>query len=296
MNGVDIMRTFIEAEPTSPVQLYFRDLKRHKLLDREQENVLARRFRSKHDQEALRQLINGNLRLVVKIAKGFSVGNGVSFTDLIQEGNMGLVHAARKYDPLKKVKFSYYASFWIKAYIYKYLMNNHRSVRIGTTQSQRKLFYNFKKVKTKLRREGIEPTPEEIAKKLNVPKKDVIEMQQRLEQPDISLNDPLRNREHEELGDTFISSSTSAEDKVVKYQLQALLRENARQFKKTLDVREKEILKCRILSIRPATLKTLGEKYGVSRERIRQVESRIIEKLRDYLLKEFPDIERYFNN
>jgi RNA polymerase sigma-32 factor len=296
MNGVDIMRTFIEAEPTSPVQLYFRDLKRHKLLDREQENVLARRFRSKHDQEALRQLINGNLRLVVKIAKGFSIGYGVSFTDLIQEGNMGLVHAARKYDPLKKVKFSYYASFWIKAYIYKYLMNNHRSVRIGTTQSQRKLFYNFKKVKTKLRREGIEPTPEEIAKKLNVPKKDVIEMQQRLEQPDISLNDPLRNREHEELGDTFISSSTSAEDKVVKYQLQALLRENARQFKKTLDVREKEILKRRILSIRPATLKTLGDKYGVSRERIRQVESRIIEKLRDYLLKEFPDIERYFNN
>ena len=290
------MRTFIEAETTSPVQLYFRDLKRHKLLDREQEQVLARRFRSQHDQEALRQLINGNLRLVVKIAKGFSVGNGVSFTDLIQEGNMGLVHAARKYDPLKKVKFSYYASFWIKAYIYKYLMNNHRSVRIGTTQSQRKLFYNFKKVKTKLKHEGIAPTPEEIAKKLNVPKKDVIEMQQRLEQPDISLNDPLRNREHEEIGDTLISSSTSAEDKVVKYQLQALLRENARQFKKTLDFREKEILKRRILSIRPATLKTLGDKYGVSRERIRQVESRIIEKLRDYLLKEFPDIERYFNN
>ena len=290
------MRMFIEAEPTSPTQLYFRDLKRHKLLDREQEKTLAQRFRSKHDQEALRKLINGNLRLVVKIAKGFAVGNGVSFTDLIQEGNMGLVHAARKYDPLKKVKFSYYASFWIKAYIYKYLMNNHRSVRIGTTQSQRKLFYNFKKVKTKLLQEGIEPTPEEIAKQLNVPKKDVTEMQQRLERPDISLNDPLRNREHEEIGDTLISSSTSVEDKIIKYQLQALLRENARQFKKTLDFREKEILKRRILSIQPATLKTLGDKYGVSRERIRQVESRIIEKLRAYLLKEFPDIERYFNN
>lgn len=290
------MRTYIEAEPTSPAQLYFRDLKRHKLLDREQEKILARRFRSKHDQEALRKLINGNLRLVVKIAKGFSVGNGVSFTDLIQEGNMGLVHAARKYDPSKKVKFSYYASFWIKAYIYKYLMNNHRSVRIGTTQSQRKLFYNFKKVKTKLLQEGIEPTPEEIAKQLNVPKKDVTEMQQRLERPDISLNDPLRNREHEEIGDTLISSSKSVEDKIVKYQLQALLRENARQFKKALDCREKETLKRRILSVQPVTLKTLGNKYGVSRERIRQVESRIIEKLRGYLLKEFPDIERYFNN
>ncbi len=209
---------------------------------------------------------------------------------------MGLVHAARKYDPSKKVKFSYYASFWIKAYIYKYLMNNHRSVRIGTTQSQRKLFYNFKKVKTKLLQEGIEPTPEEIAKQLNVPKKDVTEMQQRLERPDISLNDPLRNREHEEIGDTLISSSKSVEDKIVKYQLQALLRENARQFKKALDCREKETLKRRILSVQPVTLKTLGNKYGVSRERIRQVESRIIEKLRGYLLKEFPDIERYFNN
>jgi RNA polymerase sigma-32 factor len=129
-----------------------------------------------------------------------------------------------------------------------------------------------------------------------VSKKDVTEMQQRLEHPDISLNDPLRNREHEELGDTLISSSTSVEDKVVKHQLQALLRESARQFKKTLDGREKEILKRRILSIQPVTLKILGEKYGVSRERIRQVESRIIEKLRSYLLKEFPDIERYFNN
>jgi RNA polymerase sigma-32 factor len=290
------MRTFMEAESTSPAQLYFRDLKKHKLLDREQEKTLARRFRSQHDQEALGKLINGNLRLVVKIAKGFFVGNGVSFQDLIQEGNMGLVHAARKYDPLKKVKFSYYASFWIKAYIYKYLMNNHRSVRIGTTQSQRKLFYNFKKVKTKLLQEGIEPTPEEIAKQLNVPKKDVIEMQQRLEHPDISLNDPLPNRHHKEIGDKLISSSTSPEENFIKRQLEALLRENARQFRKNLTSREKEILRRRILSIRPVTLKILGNKYGVSRERIRQVESRLIEKLRDYLLKEFPDIERYSNN
>ena len=290
------MRSFTEAEPTSPAQIYFRDLKKHKLLDREQERFLAWRFRLENDQEALGQLIKGNLRLVVKIAKGFWTCNGISFTDLIQEGNIGLVQAARKFDPLKKVKFSYYASFWIKACIHKYLMNNHRSVRLGTTQSQRKLFYNFKKIKNRLLREGIKPTPEEISKRLNVPKKDVIEMQQRLEHPDISLNDPLRNRDHEEIGDKLISSSNSAEEKIVKYQLQTLLRENARQFRKNLDYREKEILERRILSVQPVTLKTLGDKYGVSRERIRQVESRIIEKLRDYLLKEFPDIERYFNN
>jgi RNA polymerase sigma-32 factor len=290
------MRAITEAEPNSPVQIYFRDLKKHKLLDREQERVLARRFRLKNDQEALQQLIKGNLRLVVKIAKRFWTGNGTSFTDLIQEGNIGLVQAARKFDPLKKVKFSYYASFWIKAYIHKYLMNNHRSVRIGTTQSQRKIFYNFKKIKSRLISEGIDPTPEEISKRLNVPQKDLVEMQQRLEHPDISLNNPLRNRGHEEIGDKLISSSPSAEEKFVKHQLQALLRENARQFRKNLDSREIEILERRILSAQPATLKTLGDKHGVSRERIRQVEARIIQKLRDYLLKEFPDIERYLNN
>jgi RNA polymerase sigma-32 factor len=290
------MRTITEAALTSPAQIYFRDLKKHKLLDREQERVLARRFRLKKDQEALHQLIKGNLRLVVKIAKGFWNGNGTSFTDLIQEGNMGLIQAARKFDPLKRVKFSYYASFWIKAYIHKYLMNNHRSVRIGTTQSQRKIFYNFKKVKNRLLSEGVDPTPEEISNRLNVPQKDLVAMQQRLENPDISLNDPLRHRGHEEIGDKLISSLPSAEEKFAKHQLQVLLRENARQFRKNLDTREKEILEGRILSVQPATLKTLGDKYGVSRERIRQVESRIIEKLRDFLLKEFPDIERFFNN
>jgi RNA polymerase sigma-32 factor len=290
------MRTITEAALTSPAQIYFRDLKKHKLLDREQERVLARRFRLKKDQEALHQLIKGNLRLVVKIAKGFWNGNGTSFTDLIQEGNMGLIQAARKFDPLKKVKFSYYASFWIKAYIHKYLMNNHRSVRIGTTQSQRKIFYNFKKVKNRLLSEGVDPTPEEISNRLNVPQKDLVAMQQRLENPDISLNDTLRHRGHEEIGDKLISSLPSAEEKFAKHQLQVLLRENARQFRKNLDTREKEILERRILSVQPATLKTLGDKYGVSRERIRQVESRIIEKLRDFLLKEFPDIERFFNN
>ncbi|MFY9706109.1 MAG: sigma-70 family RNA polymerase sigma factor [Desulfobacterales bacterium] len=290
------MRAITEAEPGSPAQIYFRDLKKYKLLDREQERVLASRFRLKNDQEALHQLIKGNLRLVVKIAKGFWTGNGTSFTDLIQEGNIGLVQAARKFDPLKKVKFSYYASFWIKAYIHKYLMNNHRSVRIGTTQSQRKIFYNFKKIKRRLISEGIDPTPEEISKRLNVPQKDLVEMQQRLEHPDISLNDPLRGRGPEEIGDKLISSSPSAEEKFVKHQLQALLRENARQFRKDLDSREIEILDRRILAVQPVTLKTLGDKYGVSRERIRQVEARIIQKLRDYLLKEFPDIERYLKN
>jgi RNA polymerase sigma-32 factor len=290
------MRSTAELEPYSTTRLYFRDMSRHKLLNREQERVLAWQFRHNNDQKALDRLIKGNLRLVVKIAKGFWTGNGASFKDLIQEGNMGLVQAARKFDPLKKVKFSYYASFWIKAYIYKYLMNNHRTVRIGTTQSQRKLFYNYRKIKNRLVQQGIEPTPERIARRLRVPKKDVVEMRQRLEQADISLNDPVPGREHEERLDRLIASSTSAVEKIEKRQLQALLREITGRFGKQLNSREKEILDRRILSDQPLTLRALGEKFGVSRERIRQLEGRIIEKLRACLLKELPNLDRYFHN
>jgi RNA polymerase sigma-32 factor len=290
------MRPTTEVESSPVERLYFRDLKKHKLLDSEQERVLACRFRLENDQEAFRQLVSGNLRLVVKIAKGFWTGNGISLTDLIQEGNIGLIQAARKFDPLREVKFSYYASFWIKAYINKYLMDNHRSVRLGTTQSQRKLFYNFKKTKTRLLQQGIQPTTEEISRRLNLPKKDVIEMQQRLELHDVSLNDSSRSRDHEELLDQLVSSSASADQKIEKHQFRALMRHNVRRFMDNLDSREQDILENRILSAHPVTLKTLGNKHDVSRERIRQLESRIIEELKQYLLKEFPEISSYFNN
>jgi RNA polymerase sigma-32 factor len=286
----------MEPKGHSLTHSYFRDLRKHKLLGREKERSLARRIKQNDDPDALRQLINGNLRLVVQIAKSFRSGNGNSFADLIQEGNLGLVQAARKFDPSKKVKFSYYARFWIKAYIYKFLMKNHRSVRIGTTQSQRKIFYNLKKIETGLLRDGIEPTTKEISRRLNVPEEDLIEMQQRLDHPDISLNNPLRSRKNEEMIDKLTSSAVSVEEEFAKNQFSALLRKIARQIKKDLNSREKDILESRLLSGQPITLKILGNKYGVSRERIRQVEMRITEKLRVHLLKEFPDIERYFYN
>ena len=288
-----IMNSPSNAETLSATQLYFRDLGKHELLDRKQERALARRFRQKNDQAALSQLIKGNLRLVVKIAKDFWTGNRISFSDLIQEGNEGLVRAARKFDPSKQVKFSYYASFWIKAYIHKYLMDNHRSVRIGTTQSQRKLFFNLKKTRARLVKEGLEPSPGMIAKRLNVSRKDVIEMEKRLNQPDLSLNAPLRNREPEERITTLPSPSRSAEEEYGKRQLNALLRKRTRQLKKHLDTRGKAILERRVLSAKPDTLQTLGTAFGVSRERIRQVERRIIQKLRTFLLDRHEDIAQY---
>ncbi len=290
------MRASIDTLPNSAMQLYFRDMSRYKLLDREEERALALKVQLKNDEKALDRLVRGNLRLVVKIAKDFWAGSRVSFLDLIQEGNMGLVRAARKFDPFKDVKFSYYASFWIKAYIHKYLMDNHRSVRIGTTQSQRKLFFNLKKTKSQLIQEGIEPTPGAIAKRLKVPRKDVIEMQQRLDQPDLSLNTPVRGREHTEGIDTLVDASTSVEERMGENELHGLLRNNIRQFRRRLDKRDKAILDKRILAADPATLQVLGDQFGISRERIRQLEKRIIRQLKSYLADQLPDMDSYMRN
>jgi RNA polymerase sigma-32 factor len=276
-------------------QLYFRDMSRHALLDRQAEKTLARRFQKNNDRAALDTLIKSNLRLVVKIARDFSRGDSEVFPDLVQEGNVGLVQAAHKFDPSKNVKFSYYASFWIKARIYKYLIDNHRSVRIGTTQAQRKLFFNLQKTAAKLAGQGTEPSPETIAEHLQVSPKDVTDMQARLEAPDISLNAPLRGREDGERIDTLRSARPSAEEKYGRYQVRALFQKIMRQFRRHINKRERAILDQRLLAPNPDTLQTLGNRFGVSRERIRQVESRIIQKLRDFWLSKHADIKQYLH-
>jgi len=286
------MTLSIEAEPRTMTQRYFRDIHKLKILDPEKARHLARRFQRHNDREALNRLVKGNLRLVVKIAKGFWRGNHATFADLIQEGNVGLLRAAEKFDPLKKVKFSYYATFWIKAYIQKYLMNNHRSVRLGTTQSQRRLFYNLRKTTAKLRRRGIPPTSGSIAEHLQVPEKDVIEMQQRMAAADLSLNAPPAARGPVERIDNLVSASNSSEAELETLQLRSMVRENARRFRKHLNAREKDILERRILSDHPVTLEKLGNRHGVSRERIRQVEKKVVERFRTYLLDKLPDTEQ----
>jgi RNA polymerase sigma-32 factor len=288
------MTSPIEAEPRTVTQRYFRDIDKHDVLDPEKARRLARRFQRHDDRDAFGRLVRGNLRLVVKIAKGFWRGNQASFADLIQEGNLGLMRAAEKFDPLKKVKFSYYAAFWIKAYIQKYLMNNHRAVRLGTTQNQRRLFYNLRKTSDRLRRRGIAPTSEAIAEQLDVPRKDVVQMQQRMARDDLSLNAPYAGRGPEERMDQLVSASTSSEAELEALQMQALLRETSRRFRHRLSTREKDILERRILSERPVTLEKLGNRHGVSRERIRQVEQQIIRRLRTYFMARLPDTERQF--
>jgi RNA polymerase sigma-32 factor len=281
------------AQTAEPLSLYLRDIQQHDILSREEETELMRRFRKKKDQAAGRRIILSHLRLVIKIAKGLCGGRPGQLADLIQEGNVGLVQALEKYDPSKGTKFSYYASFWIKAYIYKYLINNWSQVKIGTTQAQRKLFYNLGKVKKNLQDQGLRPTPGRIAAELRVTRAEVVEMEKRFQNRDRSLNAPLPSRSDGEQLDTISDEAIDTEEVVARAQVNDLVRESADRFKSQLSRREREIFDRRIYSGQPVTLQVLAERFDISRERVRQIEAKILEKMRRYFVEEVPDHEEY---
>ena len=178
------------APQPSPLQLYLREIAKHPLLEPEEEFSLAQKHHDEGDVAAAHRLITSNLRLVVKIANDFSIAQ-VNLLDLVQEGTLGLMQAVKKFNPYKGVKLSSYASWWIRAYILKYLLENRGQVRIATTTNQRKLFYNLQKETDRLIAEGEEADIKTIAKSLNVPEKDVVEMQKRLRASDVSLDAPI---------------------------------------------------------------------------------------------------------
>lgn len=276
------------------LESYFNEIKDHELLTREQERDLANRYRKGHDESAADRLVRANLKLVVKIARDHYIKTkSMALSDLIQEGNLGLVHAAKKYDPDKQTKFSYYAAYWIKAYIFKHIMDNYSSIKIGTTQAQRKLFFNLKKTREKLLRQGLKPTPERIARAVGVKPEEVVEMTERMAHEDRSLNEPSATRSQEQLLDNLDDKSSSSEDIVAQHQMHHLLNGILSDFKTDLDQREREILQKRILAQEPWTLQRIGEKYAVSRERIRQVEASIIRKLRAFIQERIPDYQTY---
>ena len=175
-----------------PLQRYLTEISAYKLLTREQEKELGIRVREHGDTDAAYRLVTSNLRLVVKIALEFQRVWMQNLLDLIQEGNIGLMQAVKKFDPYKNVKFSYYASFWIKAYILKFIMDNWRLVKIGTTQGQRKLFFKLKKEKQKLIDDGFEPKPKLLSERLGVSEREIVDMDQRLDGWDVSLDAPLK--------------------------------------------------------------------------------------------------------
>ena len=278
-----------------PLQSYLQEISRYDLLTRDQEVELGILIQEDDDKDAAFQMVTSNLRLVVKIALDFQRIWMQNLLDLIQEGNIGLLHAVKKFDPYKNVKFSYYASFWIKAYILKFIMDNWRLVKIGTTQGQRKLFFKLKKEKQKLIDEGFEPEPKLLSQRLGVSEREIIDMDQRLDGWDLSLDAPLKEDSDTERIEFMSTESDSAEDQVAKKEIEALLHKNVNNFKKSLTEREMEIFDTRIFSDTPVTLQQIGEKYKISRERVRQIEKNIIKKLKEFFKKEIPDFSSYDN-
>jgi len=270
-----------------PLQRYIREANRYALLTPAQELELTTRYAETQDREVAYQLITSNLRLVIKIALEFQKYWMKNVMDLIQEGNIGLMQAIRKFDPYRGIKLSYYASFWIKAYILKFIMDNWKLVKIGTTQSQRKLFYNLKREKEKLRALGYEPGPKLLSDVLQVREEEVVEMEQRLGGWELSLDAPLKEGSEEYHKNFLPAEDPQVEEILADTEMKELFRRKLAEFRRELNDKETDILDSRLLAEKPLTLQEIGARHGVSRE------DRLIKKLRFYLQSEIPDWEDF---
>ena len=278
-----------------PLQRYLWEIGQHRLLTKEEEVELALRVMEEGDREAAYKLVTSNLRLVVKIAMEFQRVWMQNLLDLIQEGNIGLMQAVRKFDPYKGVRFSYYASFWIKAYILKFIMDNWRLVKIGTTQAQRKLFFRLKKEKQKLISEGFDPKPKLLSERLGVTEQEVTDMDQRLDGWEVSLDAPIKDDSEDERIAFVATPGVSMDRQVAKKQMEAILHEKLAVIKNELNDRELDILENRLFSDTPATLQDIGKRYGISRERVRQIESNMIKKMKSYFEQEIPEFDSFLD-
>lgn len=275
-----------------PLQRYLAEVRRYPFLSREEEQRLAIRFKEEGDLHAVTQLVLAHLRLVVSIAMEYK-NLPFNVMDLIQEGNVGLMQGVKKFDPYKNIRVATYAAWWIRAYILKHILQNWRLVKIGTTEAQRKLFFRLSKERERLEKLGYEAGPRLLADQLHVKEKEVVEMEQRLGQWEVSLDEPAGAESDEPLGNIIPSRQQGADEKLENEELKTLFEEKLKEFSRTLKPREVEILTDRILSENPKTLESFGEKYKISKERVRQLEENLIKKLRKFMkekIKDFKDI------
>jgi len=272
---------------SDPLRRYMEEVKRYPMLPPEEEFKLARRMHDSGDMNAAKSLVSANLRLVVKIAYEYR-SYTTNLLDLIQEGNVGLMKAVSKFDPTKGARLGYYASWWIRSYILKYLLENFRLVKLGTTQSQKKLFYHLMREKERLEAQGLAAGPKLLADRLNVREKDVIEMEQRLGHRggEVSLDAPVGDGDEGRVVshvDLLEDDQELAGERLERDQLLQLLARRLPEFEKTLNEREKKIFSERVMADEPKTLQEIAETYGLTRERARQIEAKMIKKLRSFL-------------
>ena len=278
-------------EVFDPLKKYLVEIRKFPLLSREEEMELGRRWRDQKDRMAAYRLVVSNLRLVVKIAFEYQRAYA-NLLDLIQEGNLGLMQAVKKFDPYREVKLSSYASWWIRAYILKFIIDNWSLVKIGTTQAQRKLFFRLKKEKGRLEALGFDPGPKLLAGALDVRKEEVTQMEQRLEGRDLSLNAPLQEDTRQTYLD-MLPAGEPLEERVADIQFKEVFNRKIEEFSLTLKGKEGFLLKNRLLAENPLTLQSAGDQLRISRERARQIEKRVLEKLKVFLKKQLPDMGEF---
>jgi RNA polymerase sigma-32 factor len=264
-----------------PLQRYMMEVGRYPILSAEEEAIVARHYKEHQDKGSAQKLVLSNLRLVVKIAMEYrSAFQNV--LDLIQEGNVGLMRAVEKYDVEKNVRFSSYAAWWVRAYILKFVLDNFRLVKIGTTQAQKKLFFNLMREKENMEKLGFKPTPKLLSEKLNVKEAEVNEMEVRMGSREMELDAPKAHFDGASNMDFLSGSDGSVEDKIEQNELQNMLLQHLEEFTVTLKDKEKQIFSERLFAEVPKTLQEIADEYKISRERIRQIENRVVVKMRDF--------------
>ena len=269
------------------LSLYLAQIKKFPMLDAEEEYMLAKNWRENGNLKSAHKLVTSHLRLVAKIAMGYR-GYGLPVNELISEGNIGLMQAVKKFDPDKGFRLATYAMWWIKASIQEYVLRSWSLVKMGTTTAQKKLFFNLKKIKNQIApgQEGDlkDEQVNEISKRLDVDSKEVVNMNRRMMGQEKSLNDPIKSGESDEWQDWLVDSSLDQELIVSQQQEYNDKKELLNDAMKILNEREKAIINARRLSENPKTLEELSKKYNISRERIRQIETKAFEKLQKSMI------------
>lgn len=263
-----------------PLTMYLNEIRKYPVLSKEEEMTIAKKYFETKDPEAAQALVRSNLRFVVKVAAEYSKF-GAKMIDLIQEGNVGLMHAVREFNPYKGARVITYAVWWIRGYIQEYLMRQHSMVRIGTTQNQRKLFYQLQKEQQELERLGQKHNIALLSTRLNIPEDEVASMAQRMSGRDVSLDRPLDEDSGSTLKDLQSSNQESLEDSLATQEQIQILKERIEEIRPSLSEKEKIILDERWLNDEPLTLQEIGEKYGITREAVRQNEVRLMKKIRE---------------
>ena len=275
--------------PYDPLSRYLSEIRRFPLLSREDESVIAHRYLKLHDPADAYRLVTANLRLVVKIAHEFARASR-NLLDLIQEGNVGLMEAVKNFDPYRGIRFPSYAVWWVRAYIYRYLINNWRLVKIGTTQAQRKLFFNLRKETERLEAEGFIAQPKLLAQRMGVKESEVREKQERMAQSEVSLDQPAGPNDDTPLGDVLPDHAANPEEAAARLEWREFARDQVEKFAKTLTDKEFEIFHARLMTEDPPTLQEVGERFKLSRERVRQIEARLKQRLREFIEEQAKDV------